>query len=258
MQLLHFGDPQRPLLGVHHPAIGDRDAAVLICPPLGHEQVRSYRALRTLARQLAGEGFHVLRFDYTGQGDSAGRPQDADVAQWQRDARTALEELADLSGARRTTAVGLRLGGTIAATAGLRVDHLVLWDPVVSGRAHLAELDRMHAAMVVDPQRFVMPRQVTGNDRLGFVMPVGQRESIAGLDLLGPGRWGASRVSILASAVRPADALLRAALAERGLPATLTVVPEDAGWEALGEIEETLQPTALLRAVLRGVVEGMP
>jgi hypothetical protein len=41
------------------------------------------------------------------------------------------------------------------------------------------------------------------------------------------------------------------------VPATLTVVPEDAGWDVLGEIEETLQPTALLRSV-RGVVEAKP
>jgi uncharacterized protein len=258
MQLLHFGDPQRPLLGVHHPAVGDRDAAVLLCPPIGHEQVRSHRALRSLARQLASAGFHVLRFDYTGQGDSAGQPQDGDAAQWQRDARIALEELADLSGARRTAVVGLRLGATIAASAGLRVDHLLLWDPVVSGRAHLAELDRMHAAMVVDPQRFVAPRQVAGDDRIGFLMPAAQRASIAALDLLALPRWSAARVSLFASAVRPADAQLRAALVERGLSATLTSVDEDAGWDQLGEIEETLQPTALLRALQRAIAEAAP
>ena len=43
-----------------------RSSGVLICAPLGHENICSYRPLRTLAEHLADDGWPVLRFDFPG------------------------------------------------------------------------------------------------------------------------------------------------------------------------------------------------
>src|SRR5947209_7243554 len=63
---------------------------VVLCPPIGHEQVHAHRSLRHLADALAEMGFAVLRFDYHGTGDSAGSDEDPDrVATWLANVRDA-------------------------------------------------------------------------------------------------------------------------------------------------------------------------
>ncbi|MFF3181242.1 alpha/beta fold hydrolase [Rhodococcus pyridinivorans] len=138
-----FGDPASPILGhVHLPADRRARGAVVLCPPLGKEHLDTYRGVKALAEQLAERGLAAVRFDYTGTGDSAGDQDSPDaVAAWQRSVVTAVET-ARASGAEHITVVGLRAGALIAAAAlpecG-RADAVVLWDPIVSGRAMLRE-----------------------------------------------------------------------------------------------------------------------
>jgi len=148
MNPFFFGTRQRRLFGVYSPArasaAGSGSKAVLLCPPWGQEYLRAHRAMKQLATLLNQGGVHVLRFDYFGTGDSAGEMLDASLAGWQADIETAIDELKDTTDAARVGLVGLRLGGTLAAGIAARrrkdVDSLVLWDPVVSGEAHLKEL----------------------------------------------------------------------------------------------------------------------
>src|SRR5438874_878972 len=51
---------------------------IVLCPPLGHEQVHAHRSLRHLADACARAGFPTLRLDYHGTGDSAGSDEDPD------------------------------------------------------------------------------------------------------------------------------------------------------------------------------------
>ncbi len=148
MNPFFFGSSARRLFGVYAPAQGGGGAAraLLVCHPFGQEYLRSHRSTRHLATLLARAGFHVLRFDYFGTGDSAGDMSDGDLAGWQGDVETAMDELKDTSGAARVALVGLRLGATLAAGVAAKrrdeIDALVLWDPVVSGKAYAGELWR--------------------------------------------------------------------------------------------------------------------
>ncbi|HVK76764.1 MAG TPA: alpha/beta hydrolase [Kofleriaceae bacterium] len=151
MKVLHFGPGNRSLLGTLHAPqrLRPRSAAVLLCNPFGEEAARAHRIYRVLATQLVRQGYAVLRFDYGGTGDSMGDSAEAAIAGWIADVEVAADELrAATGGARRVVAIGLRLGGTLAALAssrgGLRLRHLILWDPIVDGRAYLQELDTMH------------------------------------------------------------------------------------------------------------------
>lgn len=143
MQLYYFGTADKPLFGVHHPAQGRtrRSQCVVLCPPIGTELLRSYRAFRQLATMLAKLGYDVLRFDYYGTGDSSGDCEDGTLKQWQQDIHTAIEELKEVSGTDKVSLVGLRLGATLVAEiakSGL-VSRVVLWEPVIDGAAYLQD-----------------------------------------------------------------------------------------------------------------------
>jgi len=150
-----FGNPQSQLFGVHHPprGIAAKPArAVLICPPIGQEYIRTHWCLRLMANQLCRNGAHVLRMDYSGMGDSAGSLQDVQsLNQWTHDVLTGIQQAKELSGAGTVMLVGLRMGAMLAAQAARRtndVNSLVLWEPIEDGKSYLEELRAMHRRML--------------------------------------------------------------------------------------------------------------
>jgi uncharacterized protein len=149
----YFGTQGRELFGCFHepPQKGLRKCAVLICQPVGHEYINCHRALRQLAARLAEVGFPVLRFDYYGCGDSAGEAEQGSITRWLEDISTATAELRARAGVSQVCAIGLRLGGTLAAFAGSRREDfasLILWDPVVNGKGYLQELLSLQEEML--------------------------------------------------------------------------------------------------------------
>jgi pimeloyl-ACP methyl ester carboxylesterase len=145
MNPLYFGSSASPLYGVYHPpkARVGRQTGVVLCAPFGQEYMRAHRAYRQLSLLAAKAGYHVLRFDYTGSGDSAGDGEDFSMGRAVEDTGLAIEELCDMADLERVVLVGLRLGGLIATRAAAErsdVAHLVLWDPVTDGPTYLQEL----------------------------------------------------------------------------------------------------------------------
>ena len=143
MNPFFFGSSQSALYGVHHPPRGTstRSTGVVLCYPFAQEYMRAHRAFRQMALLLSGEGFHALRFDYSGTGDSAGWPEDMSLADWDRDLGFAIDELIDTAGLDSVWLVGLRLGAAVALRSAGRSDvaGLVLWDPIVTGSVQLEE-----------------------------------------------------------------------------------------------------------------------
>jgi len=141
-----FGTAERRLFGVYEPAAVGTNAkrAAIFCCPWGAEYLYAHRTLRQLALELSSAGFHTLRFDFYGTGDSGGEPTDVDLAGWEADLETAMEELIEITGLTKVTLIGLRLGAVTAASVAARlrgkIEALVLWDPVVSGPEYLARL----------------------------------------------------------------------------------------------------------------------
>jgi pimeloyl-ACP methyl ester carboxylesterase len=119
---------------------------VVLCPPLAVEQASTKPALAQLSAKLADEGYAVLRFDYDGTGDSAGRDEDAGrLDAWLGSVRAALDAVAGL-GCTRTVAVGLRMGALLAMVELRRrggADAAVLWDPCVSGRSFMRQQEAL-------------------------------------------------------------------------------------------------------------------
>ncbi|MEP6914904.1 MAG: alpha/beta fold hydrolase, partial [Acidobacteriota bacterium] len=186
---LYFGTSTARLFGVYHPAQSApvRTCGVVLCAPGGHEYLRAHRALRQLAMILSGAGFHVLRFDYFGSGDSAGEAEDGGVARSIADIGTAIDELKDIADVPRVALVGLRLGAALAARVSedrTDIDSLLLWDPVTSGRTYLQDLRRLQQRWLRDrpgSRWFAFSPAVT--EVIGFPVTPTMRAELAQLDL---------------------------------------------------------------------------
>jgi len=148
MTPFHFGSRQRRLFGNYEPAqeILGKVRAVLLCHPMGNEQIFAYRTMRLLATRLVQAGFHVLRFDYFGTGDSYGDTGEGDFASWCGDIETAIEELEEITGATSINLVGLRLGANLSARVAAHrqkdISKLILWEPLAADELAVAGFGR--------------------------------------------------------------------------------------------------------------------
>ena len=204
-----------PLFGVYHtPGHGrPRPCGVVLCSPWGHEYIFSHRAYRQLAHRLSLVGFPVLRFDFTGCGDSSGDCTQGDIRQWLTDISTAIGALREKSGAGQVCVVGLRLGGMLAAMAGAErgdLDGLVLWDPVLRGRTYLEELTAFHQEWL---RRFFSgtSRDHLSTDQpteiVGFPLTEALRLALEPLDLLALRHPPATHILVIDSAAPPGGQL---------------------------------------------------
>ena len=145
-----FGPVDRSLHGwLHVPEGGVARGAVVLCPPVGNEQIVSQLTLRMFAEHLAAHGIAALRFDYPGTCDSAGAFTDPDLAeQWITSTGTAVQFVRDC-GVHDVAVVGLRMGATLASVAADRgylgeTAGLVLWDPIAKGRTFIRKEHSTH------------------------------------------------------------------------------------------------------------------
>ncbi len=151
-----FARADMPLFGMLHRPVGTPRLGLVTCHPFAEEKLWSHRVFVSMARALAANGIAVLRFDFTGAGDSGGTTTDASLDVYLQDLAAAVGELERrIPGLERIGLVGLRLGASVAALlaeraqtddrlARLRGAPLVLWDPVVDGEAHFQELLRIN------------------------------------------------------------------------------------------------------------------
>jgi uncharacterized protein len=213
MNPFFFGERSRRLFGVYAPAqaTGGKQRGIVLCHPWGQEYLRAHRSMRQLGNMLAGAGYHVLRFDYFGTGDSAGDMTQADLKGWQADVAAAIEELKDTAGLSRVGLLGLRLGATLAAQVAAKrrkdVDALVLWDPVVAGGEYLDELRRTEEGALPRPAE-----SGGGLEILGFPLTDTLSREIEKLDLVPLVGELPPRIFVAASQALPSHAALRPAL----------------------------------------------
>ena len=182
----YFG-PGQALFGLFHASGTSARKAVLLCPPLGQDQIRCHRLYRQLAQALVAEGIAVLRFDYYGTGDSAGDSADVDWNRCIADTAIAAHELRTRAGVDRVFAFGARLGGSLALASATqaRFAGVVAWDPILEGRAYVAQLDAMQSALCADRQRFMVSRKPVdaAAQWLGFAISASLRQQIADLHI---------------------------------------------------------------------------
>ncbi|MDT8369916.1 MAG: hypothetical protein RQ745_11980 [Longimicrobiales bacterium] len=241
MNPLYFGPSDRHLFGAFSQSRSrGRLGAVLLCYPILGEYLRAHRAFRQLTTLLGRAGLSVLRFDYACTGDSAGPGEDARLAEWLEDVDWAVDELKAMVGVEQVSIAGLRFGATIAALACTRrtdVEKLVLWDPIVSGRAYV------EAMLGAEP-----PESTEGVE--GVPMAPELRRELEGVDLTGLGELSVASASILVAEDDRASRSLHRHLEALGVKTDFEVVPSSGSWTEADPLGAAYIPERIIRSVV--------
>jgi uncharacterized protein len=241
-----FGSAARPLFGLYGPPAPrhDLDHAVLLCGPVGHEYDRAHWGLRLLGDQLIDAGFHVMRFDYSCQGDSWGAFETASVPQWLEDIKTSLGELQDNANARHISIVGLRFGAALACAAAteIPVEHLVLCDPVLDGLAYVEHLRRLQKHLRETWHYAPVPTPGAAHEELlGYRYTAPLIQQIASVEIANNRLPRAERVSMVLSADDATCQQYRGRLAQNHLHGDMRLVSELGSWDAV-DVEQFVEP----------------
>lgn len=262
---VRFGSPAKDLYGCHHLPMGraGKNCGVLLCQPYGPEYLRSHRALRQLAGRLARAGFPVFRFDYFGCGDSLGGDDDGSVARWTADVSAAVAELKVHAEVDRVIAVGLRLGGALAALAGAErggIDGIALWDPVTGGSDHIEDLKARHAKLLAFLPKSAVEASAAAvvnepmSEILGFEMGSQLYDSLRELDLLALKRAPARRMFLVESTAVSASGELAARLQSLGVQLEQQHLPDHEIWMAAPD--KSVVPGQILQAIVTWITRN--
>jgi pimeloyl-ACP methyl ester carboxylesterase len=199
---LQFGYGIHKLYGVYHfpLSINSKQKSILICSSVGPEFIHIYRLLRILGEQLAQKGHHVFRFDWYGCGDSWGESSDISIGQWITDARSAADELINLSGNQTFSVIGFRLGATIAWYSfrdSADLSSFILWDPVISGSEWINQMQALHSEYLAKSPE--TGRYSSDEEILGFPLPVTVSNDICSLNISALKHFSCKNIHILHS-----------------------------------------------------------
>ncbi len=194
-----------------HP--GRCDTGVIICHATGWDAHGSYGAFRRMAAELASLGYPTLRFDYPGVGDALELDGDEPCAAWLDSVGRACDHMR-ATRVKHIVLCGHRVGALLAAFVAVRRDDvsgLILVDPVALGTLYLREL-ALEQTLTSDA-----PGPEDGRiEAEGIVLTSASAAPFRALSLLSLQRIPASRILILASQKRPANAKIADRLASLG------------------------------------------
>ncbi|MDB6059972.1 MAG: hypothetical protein JWM78_75 [Verrucomicrobiaceae bacterium] len=256
-----FGSSEAPLYGVYLPPKATaRDAGVVLCYPFGQEYMRAHRAYRQLASLLAKKGYHVLRFDYRGTGDSSGDMKSVNAHDWVDDVGEAIREMREVKGLSSVTVLGLRLGALIAGAACAArtdVDRLIVWDPILSGGEYEQELLTEIANEKPSPWGGSSGNRVASDGTVyfnGFPLTASFRDSIRKLSLPDVSLAGVDKVLLAVSHETAEFSKLNASWqTHAGLHYQFTPAPHD--WNYVDNFGAILLPQPIIQAII-GSMDG--
>jgi len=140
---------------IHHPQQDSKDTAVLMCSSIAHEYMKVHSLYQSIAMNLSKQGYCVMRFDYTGFGNSSGEPGTANIDNWRNDIIQAAARLRKTSKKTKLTMVVCRLGLPLLLSAfDCKTTRIVALDPVYNGRAYTDHLAKLHQFALVNTDRY--------------------------------------------------------------------------------------------------------
>lgn len=144
-----FGAEKDTLRGVLHEPERPNGVGIVFLHGWPGNRIGPHRMFVTLARKLVAEGFHCLRIDFRGRGDSDGRAEDASIRSMIADTATAVDYLAARPAVKKLYLLGICSGGKVAigaAASDPRLRGLVLWSAEAMGNLR-TRAARTHKSM---------------------------------------------------------------------------------------------------------------
>jgi alpha-beta hydrolase superfamily lysophospholipase len=241
------------------------EALVVICSSVLGDFVSNYHRERQLGRALAAQGQAVIRFHYTGEGNSQGDRRDLTFESMCADAEAVLAHSETLSYSSLAV-VGTRVGALVAAATVAKSPWvpLALWEPVTDPARFIQEAGRVRKMSSLSHQSTGAPswreelakHQVL--DVLGYDLYPAFVESLGNVDLLTL-LGTTSRQVLVARFGTATDSLesLAAALRARGMEvSTDSFGPQESWWldkETVADSENLISATT---AWLKGVLSS--
>lgn len=249
----YFKREARALFGMLHrpPAETLKRNAFVFCHPFAEEKLWTHRVFVSYARSLAKVGHPVLRFDFTGNGDSEGAFKDLSMDVACADLRAAIEQVQRLTEAREVSLLGMRLGASVAGLVAdemPEVRQLVLWAPITDGSRHMQELLRTNVMTQMAtfkqvrqdrPELIASLQQGQTVNIDGYEMGLPLFESVSGIGSTSTKRpfGGPCLIVQVEPQPRPAADLQR--LTESYCDATLTFAQEEPFWKEIARFYQT-------------------
>ena len=264
-----FGEPQ--LYGVYHgvPQSTAHSTALLVCPSIGHEYTRAYRAIKMLCAAATRASVPALRFEYSGVGNSTGEFSRQGLESWCDDVLRATDELMARSGVRSVSVVGCRIGAALAAAAlrraGRPVEALFLWDPVLAGGEFLELADEFQDRFLKDQGRFSRrtirtrladPQTALEDLRVGHSFPSTLRRSLEQLDLRNVDAWPAVPICAVLSESSASWEDIARQLTSAGRHVRTELVEDTPGaWNSYAIHEKTLRAGQVISRIVDLLIE---
>ena len=186
---LYFTSGTHTLFGwLHSPhGVPSSNMGLVICNAFGYEAICAHRSIRAFAQNVASAGVPVLRFDYSGTGDSEDIDPNSDQLEaWTRNVIDAVAALRRHTGIEQVGLLGFRLGAMVAALAaaqGADATALIAVAPVISGRRYLRELRTIRMAAPVDAP----PKKTDGPESFevsGFSLSAATVAALSNIELV--------------------------------------------------------------------------
>ncbi len=140
---------------IHHISPPDREClgTFIYLHPFAEEMNKSRRMVALQAREFVDLGYGVLQIDLFGCGDSDGEFREARWDIWLQDITEIINWLKD----KTTSPIslwGLRMGALLAldfkknCDPDNQIDHIMMWQPIINGKAFLNQFLRLQLASV--------------------------------------------------------------------------------------------------------------
>jgi len=262
IELFYFGTLNKKLFGCYHKPQSQQisNCGIVLCYPMADEYIRFHRAYLLLAQRLSRAGFPTMRFDYYGCGDSNGSCEQGELNRWRSDIKNAILELEQRCQLDRICLVGLRLGGTLSAMVGAEsneIDCMVLCDPIISGRAHIEELKRLHKKMLQNAQVIPHDQELNenGSEVLGFPLTNSLLKDIESVELFKIKRKPANKMLIIESNENNLTKGFIAQLSKLDCLVNYELIPIPNLWDWIEDVTKIQLPHQIMQAVVSWISE---
>jgi len=183
-----WGHSRRRLFGIfHHATKGFKNSykspVIVCCAPIFEEKLHSHRVLVNFARYAAIQGFHVLRFDYFGDGDSDGLFEEASLSSRIEDICSAVRVAKEKFQTSKVFLLGLRIGASLAIYCGEAISKefcgIVAWAPIFDLKGYIMGLLRANLSW----QMVIHKKIIHNRDELAKKIMAGETVNVEGYEI---------------------------------------------------------------------------